>query len=105
MYVNVTLWCVRITIFAVETQQRLLCVFELHVNVDYIKILAQQYFYGKFLSQLTINHSGSSCKVSDGARKQKNFSFAHGGLLSSVACLAVPFFPHNFIKGTILENN
>ena len=107
MYINVTLRCIRITIFIVETQQRLLCVYELQVTVDYIKILgvAQQYFYGKFMSPLAINHSGSSCKVSDAARKQKNFSFAPSLLLSSVACLAVSFFPHHLIKGTILENN
>jgi len=73
MYINVTLWCVRITNFAGETQQRLLCAFELHITLDYIKKLSveQQYFYGKFISPLTINHSGSSCKVSDAARKQK----------------------------------
>ena len=107
MYINVTLRCVRITILAVETQQRLLCVFDLHVTFDYIKILgvAQQYFYGKFMWPLTINHSGSSCKVSVAARKQNNFSFAHGLLLSSVASLAVSFFPHHFIEGKILENN
>jgi len=107
MYKNVTLWCVRITSFAVETQQWLLCAFELHVTLDYIKILgvAQQYFYGKFISSLTINHSVSSRNVSDAARKQKNFLFAHGLLLSSVPCLAVSFFPHYLIKGTILENN
>ena len=91
MYINVTLLCVRITIFAVETQQQFLCVFELHVTVDYIKILGvtQQYFYDKFMSPFTINHSGSSCKVSDAARKQKNFAFTHGLLLSCVAFLAV----------------
>jgi hypothetical protein len=91
MYVNATLLCVGVIIFVVETQQRFLCVFELHVAVDYIKILGvtQQYFYDKFMSLLTINHNGSSCKVSDVARKQKHFAFAHSLLLSCVARLAV----------------
>jgi hypothetical protein len=41
--------------------------------------------------------------MSDAARKENNFSFAHGLLLSSVACLTVSYFPHHFTKGTILE--
>ena len=45
--VQVTFWRVRLTVVAVETQQRILCVAELHIAVSSIKILivAQQYFF------------------------------------------------------------
>jgi hypothetical protein len=50
---NVTLWRVHVTIVAVGTQQCIFCVVEIHVTVNYIKILsvAQQCFYGKFISR------------------------------------------------------
>jgi len=50
------------------------CVVELHVTANHIKILsvAQQCVYGKFISPLTISVLSSSCKVSDGALKQRN---------------------------------
>jgi len=57
---NVTLWHVRITIVAVETQQCILCVVGLHVTVNYIKILsvAQQCFYSKVMLPAKIKHIG-----------------------------------------------
>jgi hypothetical protein len=44
---NVTLWRIRVTILAVEGQQCILCVVELHVAVNHIKIpsAAQKYFF------------------------------------------------------------
>ena len=39
MHYNVTMWRVRETIVAVETQQCILYMAELHVTVNYIKIL------------------------------------------------------------------
>jgi hypothetical protein len=51
MYHNVALWPLRETIFAVKTTMHSLWVIvELHVTVNYIKILTvvQQCFYGKF---------------------------------------------------------
>ena len=50
MYI-VTLWCVRVTIVAVQTQQCVFCVTELHVTVSCVK---QQCFCGKFMSSETI---------------------------------------------------
>jgi hypothetical protein len=53
---NVTFWCVRVTIVAVEIQQCIPCVVELDVTVYYTKICsaAQQCFYGKVMSSATI---------------------------------------------------
>ena len=66
---NVTMCSGRTTIVAVGTQQCILCVVELHVTVSYIKILsvAQQCFYGKFISRPKYNVRISSCKVPDAA--------------------------------------
>jgi hypothetical protein len=49
------LWRVRATIVAVETQQCILCVVEIHFGVKYINTfyVAQQCFYGKFMSPIT----------------------------------------------------
>jgi hypothetical protein len=49
---NVTLWRVRETIFEADTQQLLS-----YVTVNNIRILsvAQQYFYGEFISSAAIN--------------------------------------------------
>ena len=72
--VRMTQCRVRITIVAVATQQCILCLVELPVIANRIKILsvAQQCVYGKCVSPVTINVLSSACKVSDGALKQKN---------------------------------
>ena len=51
-----------------------LCVVELPVTASHIKILcvAQQCVYCNFISPVAINMLSSSCKMSDGALKQKN---------------------------------
>jgi hypothetical protein len=56
---NVTLCRVRVAFVAVETQQCILCVADLHVTVGIIKIqtFEQQCFYGKFMSPATIQHT------------------------------------------------
>jgi hypothetical protein len=53
---SITAWHVRVTVVAVEIQKRTVGVVELHVNVNYIKILniLQQCFYNKFISPATI---------------------------------------------------
>jgi hypothetical protein len=53
---NVTLWRVRVTIVAVETQQCIACTDELHVNVNNIRIIsvAEKCFYGEFMSLAAI---------------------------------------------------
>jgi hypothetical protein len=49
---NVTLWRFHLIIVAVETQQCIFCVVQLHATVSCIKILtvAQPCLYGKFIS-------------------------------------------------------
>jgi hypothetical protein len=57
---NVTLWCLRLTILQVETQQGILSVVvELYVTVNCIKILsvAQQCFYGEFVTGNNANYT------------------------------------------------
>jgi hypothetical protein len=58
MYYNATLWRVRVTIVALETKQRVLCV-ELCVTVIYVEMLsaAQQCFCGKFVSLTTLKRT------------------------------------------------
>ena len=51
VYYNVTLWLVRLTIVAVETIMRCVCVFELHVSQ--IISVSQQCANGKFISPPT----------------------------------------------------
>jgi hypothetical protein len=58
---NVTVWSVHVTTTAVETQQCVVCVcvvVELHVTVNYIKILnvAQQCFHGESVAGNTGTH-------------------------------------------------
>jgi len=62
MYVNLILWCVRLTIVAKETEQRLLCgLFGVTVTIKIMSV-AQQCFHGEFMSQATTERS---CKVLD----------------------------------------
>jgi hypothetical protein len=70
------------------------CVVELHVAVSYIKILsvAQQHFYGKFMSPEPIKHTCVFIQSAQRCIKTKDYLFSHGLLLSFVACLAVPHF-------------
>ena len=51
-----------------------MCVVQLPVTANHIATLsvAQQCVYCKFMSPVTINVLSSSCKVSDGALKQKH---------------------------------
>jgi hypothetical protein len=53
---NLTLWRVRVTTFAMEAQQWVMCIVEVHVTLNNIKIrsVTQKCFYGKFISPATI---------------------------------------------------
>ena len=52
---NITLWRVSVTIVAMEMQQCVMCIVELHVTVNNITILsvARNCFYGEFISPAT----------------------------------------------------
>lgn len=52
VHINVTLWRIRLTVVAVETQQCVLRIVELNLAVNNIKIpsVAQQCFHGDFMS-------------------------------------------------------
>jgi hypothetical protein len=53
---NVTLWSVRVTVFVMETQQYFVCIADLHVTGNNIKMLnlAQKFFCGGFMSPAKI---------------------------------------------------
>ena len=71
---NITLWCIHITILAVEMQQCIVCVVELHVTVNYINILHNNAFMANLCCWQKWNIHRSSCKVPDVALKQNNVS-------------------------------
>ena len=56
---KVTLWRVDVTFFCrAKTTMHCVCVFAIHVTVDYIKILCHTtMFYGKFMSLATIKRT------------------------------------------------
>jgi hypothetical protein len=58
MYV-VILWRFRLTIVAMEKQQWVVCIVDLSIAVNIIKILsvAQEYCYGEFMSPATIKRT------------------------------------------------
>ena len=74
-YLNHLVDALRLTTVAVEAPQCILYVMDdLHVTANYTKILnvAQQRFYGEFMSRQQSNVPRSSCKVPETALKHKN---------------------------------
>jgi len=61
---HVTLWCVRVTTFANgKAKLRSVCISELSVTVNNMKIVAKKFSHSEFMSPTTLKRT--SCKLSE----------------------------------------